>query len=112
MSLFSAVSLDWQTIFAHTKCYGDFQVRLSLTALSPLVLLALVFLIALGLSAWRTRRGGVRRASKETRSSSLVRRARLGRARLWSLERSNYTPSWLLRLARLGPASLRNPSGR
>ena len=76
MSLFTAVSLDWQTIVAHTKCYGDFQVRLSLTALSPLVLLALVFLIALGLSAWRKRRGGVRpgrarRASVPHRVGSL-----------------------------------------
>ena len=64
MSPFTVVNLDWQTIAGHTECYGDFQVRLSLTALSPLVLLALAFLIALGLSAWRTRCGGLPRRAR------------------------------------------------
>jgi hypothetical protein len=74
MSPFTVVNLDWQTIAGHTECYGDFQVRLSLTALSPLVLLALAFLIALGLSAWRTRCGGLpRRAHTSAEQTESLR---------------------------------------
>jgi hypothetical protein len=40
-------------IFQPAACYGDFQTRLNVAALAPLVLIACIFIGAVGYSAWR-----------------------------------------------------------
>ena len=51
MHPFQLANFNWN-IFQSSACFGDFQTRLNVAALAPLVLIACVFIVAVGYAVW------------------------------------------------------------
>jgi hypothetical protein len=52
MHPFQLANFNWN-IFQSSACFGHFQTRLNVAALAPLVLIACVFIVAVGYAVWR-----------------------------------------------------------
>ena len=63
MHPFQLANFNWN-IFQSSACFGDFQTRLNVAALAPLVLIACVFIVAVGYAVWRALRKRLRSRAK------------------------------------------------